>query len=128
MAAEKDRLARCIRAGMRDESGNSIDSIINELKNLGPDEEARRAALRAKALSDPIRVAIVRALGNEGKLCVCEIMHVISKSQPSASHHLRILKEAGMVEETRKGKWVFYALSDDSILEVINGLQRLGIK
>jgi ArsR family transcriptional regulator len=127
VAVEKDRLARCIRAGMREESdGSSIDSIIDGLRNLGPDEDAHSAALRAKALSDPIRVAIVRALGIEGKLCVCEIMHVISRSQPSTSHHLRILREAGIVDEIRRGKWVFYTLSNESILEVLNGLQKLG--
>jgi ArsR family transcriptional regulator len=127
VAVEKDRLARCIRAGMRDGSkGKSIDSIIRKLEDMGPDENAREAARKAKALSDPIRVAMVRALGREERLCVCELMHVISRSQPSTSHHLRILREAGIVNESRSGKWIFYTLADDSILKVLNSLQTMG--
>ena len=122
---ERDRLARCIRAGLKDESGGSVDSIIRRLEDMGPDREAREAARSAKALADPTRVAMVRALGREGRLCVCELMHVIDRSQPSTSHHLRILREAGIVNESREGKWIFYALSDESILDVLNSLQGL---
>ena len=126
MAIEKDRLVRCIRAGLRDESeGGSVDSIIQRLENMGPDRDAKEAAWTAKALADPIRVSMVRALGREGRLCVCELMHVIDRSQPSTSHHLRILREAGIVNESRKGKWIFYTLSDESILEILDSLQGL---
>ena len=125
MADESGRLARCIGEGLRSGSEN-VDSVIKSLEEMGPDQDDRGASRVAKALSDPMRVAIVRALGREGRLCVCELMHVISRSQPSTSHHLRILREARIVDEVRKGKWVFYALAEDSVLEVLDSLQKLG--
>jgi len=125
VSEERNRLARCIRAGLRCGS-EDVDSIIRSLEEMGPDKDDRGASRVAKALSDPIRVAIVRALGREEMLCVCELMHVISRSQPSTSHHLRILREAGVVDEIRKGKWVFYKLIDESVLEILDSLQSLG--
>jgi ArsR family transcriptional regulator len=92
---------------------------------MGPDAGTVDVARRVKAIADPTRIAIIRALGSEGELCVCEVMLVIDRSQPSASHHLRILKEAGLLDEVRRGRWVFYSLADESVLGILESLDRL---
>jgi ArsR family transcriptional regulator, arsenate/arsenite/antimonite-responsive transcriptional repressor len=63
-----------------------------------------------KALGDETRIKIIEMLiGRE--LCVCDILDAFNKSQPVISHHLRTLKQAGLVNDTRDGKWVYYSLN-----------------
>ena len=63
-----------------------------------------------KALSDPTRLSIVNSLANREECCVCEFQH-LGLSQPTISHHLKIIREAGLIEVARKrGTWTFYRL------------------
>jgi ArsR family transcriptional regulator, arsenate/arsenite/antimonite-responsive transcriptional repressor len=67
-------------------------------------------AAQFKALSDPTRLSIVNSLANREECCVCEFQH-LGLSQPTISHHLKILREAGLIEVARKrGTWTFYRL------------------
>ncbi|MDQ1313514.1 MAG: hypothetical protein QG605_2053, partial [Euryarchaeota archaeon] len=68
--------------------------------------------------ADPCRLRILKLL-KEGELCVCEIMTALSKPQSSTSHHLSILREAGLVKERRDGKWSYYRLADGAVNEMI---------
>ena len=125
----RDRLARCIETGMkgrRARPDQAVDTLRQKLQRMAPDQDAVRAARIARAIADPMRVAILRAIATEGELCVCEIMLVINRSQPSTSHHLGILKEAGLLKESRRGKWVFYSLADSSILDLLESLRQVG--
>jgi len=63
-----------------------------------------------KLLSDKTRLTIL-ALLKERELCVCNIVDMLQMSQPSISQHLRKMKAGGLVSETRKGKWTYYALT-----------------
>jgi DNA-binding transcriptional ArsR family regulator len=72
-----------------------------------------------KAMSDPFRLAILKLL-REGELCVCEIMTAFDKPQSSTSHHLSILKRAGLVKERKEGKWSRYRLSEGAVIEMMN--------
>lgn len=72
-----------------------------------------------KALGDEVRLEIVRLLAGK-ELCVCTIMDAFAKSQPTISHHLKVLKYAGIVEDTRDGKWIYYRLAPDAF-RVIDG-------
>jgi len=60
--------------------------------------EAEELAARFKALADPTRVAIVNRLSSADEVCVCDLTDACGLSQPTVSHHLRILREAGLVE------------------------------
>ena len=71
-----------------------------------------------KAVADSCRLRILKLL-KEGELCVCEIMAALKKPQSSTSHHLSILKEAGLVKERRDGKWSYYRLADGAVVEMI---------
>jgi DNA-binding transcriptional ArsR family regulator len=75
-------------------------------------ELADRAA-RAKALSDPTRLAVAAALREGGELCVCDLAWVCGRSEKLVSHHARALRGAGLVGSRRDGKMVLYALTDD---------------
>ena len=78
-----------------------------------PKRSAAALADRFKALSDPARVAIVNRIAGapNGELCTCHLTEPLGLSQPTVSHHLRVLKEAGLVEVSRKiGTMTFYRL------------------
>lgn len=64
------------------------------------------------ALGDPARLQILSILAAAplGEVCVCEFVAPLGKSQPTVSHHLKVLADAGLVEGTRRGKWVWYHL------------------
>ena len=65
------------------------------------------------ALADPVRLRVLSiiAAAAEGEVCVCDFVEPLGKSQPTVSHHLKILSEAGLVQGERRGKWVWYSLN-----------------
>jgi ArsR family transcriptional regulator, arsenate/arsenite/antimonite-responsive transcriptional repressor len=81
--------------------------------------EAERLAAVAKALADPIRIRIVDVLRRHpGKACVCELIPLFDVSQPTVSHHLKVLREAGVVGVERRGLWAYYYVIPESIEEL----------
>ena len=83
-----------------------------------PAHQRDRLAAKFKALGDPARVAIVNRLANEGEACVCHFAD-LGLSQPTISHHLRVLRDAGLAEVARKrGTWSFYRLVPDAMSEL----------
>jgi ArsR family transcriptional regulator len=77
--------------------------------------EFEHLSARFKALADPTRLAIVNRLANREEACVCEFL-TLGVSQPTISHHLKVLREAGLVEVAHKRKtWVFYRLVPDAV-------------
>ena len=82
-----------------------------------PLSEHQREGLagRFKALADPTRVAIVNCLSAADEVCVCNLTATFDLSQPTISHHLKILREAGLVESTRRGTWAYYRLVPEAI-------------
>jgi DNA-binding transcriptional ArsR family regulator len=75
-------------------------------------DRAERAALAAKGLADPTRVMLALALREGGELCVCDLSWIVERAENLVSHHLRVLKRAGLVESRRDGKMVMYALTE----------------
>jgi ArsR family transcriptional regulator len=72
-------------------------------------DRALRLAEVAKALGDPIRLQLVDVLRRHaGKVCVCELVALFDISQPTLSHHLKKLREAGIVDSERQGLWAYY--------------------
>ena len=80
-----------------------------------PKEAASELAERFRALADPTRVAIVNRLSGADELCVCDLTEAIDLSQPTISHHLKILREAGLVESSRRGTWAYYRLVPETV-------------
>jgi ArsR family transcriptional regulator len=87
-----------------------------------PDVERRgaeRMAAVAKALGDPIRLQLVDVLRKHaGKVCVCELVPLFDLSQPTVSHHLKVLREAGIVDSERQGLWAYYYVNTDGLDEL----------
>ena len=83
-------------------------------------EERETLATQFKALADPTRVAIVNRLSGAEELCVCDLNAAFELSQPTISHHLKILREAGLVEASRRGTWSYYRLVPEAI-EALRG-------
>jgi ArsR family transcriptional regulator len=82
-------------------------------------EQAERLATVAKALSDPVRVQLLDVLRKHpGKACVCELVPLFDLSQPTVSHHLKVLREAGVVEVERQGLWAYYFVNENSVKEL----------
>jgi ArsR family transcriptional regulator len=84
-----------------------------------PRDAAAQLADRFKALADPTRVAIVNRLATADEVCVCELTATFELAQPTISHHLRVLRDAGLVEASRRGTWAFYRL----VPEAVEGLR-----
>src|SRR6202163_593127 len=81
--------------------------------------QAARMASVAKALGDPIRLQLVDVLRTHaGKVCVCELVPLFELSQPTVSHHLKVLREAGIVGSERQGLWAYYYVIPDALEEL----------
>ncbi|MFC4711371.1 ArsR/SmtB family transcription factor [Planococcus dechangensis] len=72
-----------------------------------------------KALADETRLKIAYALTIESEMCVCDIAAVIGSSTATASHHLRYLRERSLAKSERKGKQIYYSLSDDHVRQLV---------
>ena len=81
--------------------------------------EAERMASIAKALADPVRLQLVDVLRKHaGKVCVCELVPLFDLSQPTVSHHLKVLRQAGIVDSERQGLWAYYFVKTDALEEL----------
>jgi ArsR family transcriptional regulator len=82
-------------------------------------EQAIRMAQVAKALGDPIRLQLVDVLRKHaGKVCVCELVPLFEVSQPTLSHHLKKLRDAGIVDSERQGLWAYYYVLPEALDEL----------
>jgi ArsR family transcriptional regulator, arsenate/arsenite/antimonite-responsive transcriptional repressor len=82
-------------------------------------EQAEQVAAIAKALADPVRLQLVDVLRKHaGKVCVCELVPLFDLSQPTVSHHLKVLRDAGLVDSERRGLWAYYYVIPDSLEEL----------
>ena len=81
--------------------------------------QAERIAAIAKALGDPVRLQLIDVLRKHaGKVCVCELVPLFAISQPTLSHHLKKLREAGLVDSERRGLWAYYYVEPDALEEL----------
>jgi ArsR family transcriptional regulator len=81
--------------------------------------QAERMAAIAKALGDPIRLQVVDVLRRHaGKVCVCELVPLFDVGQPTLSHHLKKLREAGIVDSERRGLWAYYYVRPEALKEL----------
>ena len=79
--------------------------------------DATRLSRGYAALADPVRLRVLSILASapSGEVCGCDLVAPLRKSQPTVSHHLRVLSEAGLVKGERRGKWVWYSLERSAL-------------
>jgi ArsR family transcriptional regulator len=79
------------------------------------DEQATATAELFKALADPARVRIVNVLAtSEDAVCICNLIEPLGLSQPTVSHHMKKLLDAGLVEREQRGKWAYFSLRPEA--------------
>src|SRR5215217_8201190 len=79
------------------------------------EDEARAGAALFAALSDPARVRIVNLIAtSDDPVCACHLIEPLGLSQPTVSHHLKKLVEAGLLEREQRGKWAYFSLTPDA--------------
>ena len=87
---------------------------------------AERTSELMKALADPTRLTMVASLWKaEAPICICDFTAGLDLSQPTLSHHMRKLKDAGLVESEKRGIWMYYRLARDLDANTRNLLSRL---
>jgi ArsR family transcriptional regulator, arsenate/arsenite/antimonite-responsive transcriptional repressor len=80
------------------------------------EDEAEATADLFKALGDPARVRIVNCLATAGEpVCICDLIDPLGLAQPTVSHHMKKLLDAGLVEREQRGKWAFFSLKRDAV-------------
>jgi ArsR family transcriptional regulator len=82
------------------------------------EDEAGAVAERFKALGDAVRVRMVNLLARSSELCVCDLQANFRLAQPTISHHLSVLKRAGLIESEVRGRWAFYRIREDALREL----------
>ena len=83
-------------------------------------ETAERVAPLLKALADPVRLRLMSLVAShaDGEACVCDLNDAFDLSQPTISHHLKVLHEAGLLDRTKRGVWVYYAVRRDALTDL----------
>ncbi len=113
MDQTEESLERLLTSG-RCTCDNARD-YANQLKELAQKEankdRAKKRGKLFKALGDETRQRMLALLLSR-ELCVCEMITALGMSQPTTSHHLKILEDSGLVESRREGKWIFYGVKD----------------
>jgi len=85
---------------------------------------AAALATRLGAVADPVRLQVLSIIANSptGEVCACDFVEPLGKSQPTVSHHLKVLAEAGLVEGDKRGRWIWYRLGDDAVSSLAGAL------
>jgi ArsR family transcriptional regulator, arsenate/arsenite/antimonite-responsive transcriptional repressor len=83
-------------------------------------EEAERIAPLLKAIADPVRLRLLSLVAShtEGEACVCDLNDAFDLSQPTISHHLKVLHEVGLLDRTKRGVWVYYSIKSDAMADL----------
>ena len=91
--------------------------------------QAERMAPLLKALADPVRLRLLSlvAAHADGEACVCDLNDAFELSQPTISHHLKVLHEVGLLDRSKRGTWVYYRIKADVLADVGSLLGGVGV-
>ena len=98
-------------------SGCDVAPLVREPLTA---EAATELARQLKALSDPVRLRLLSVVASHagGEACVCDLSVGIELSQPTISHHLKVLRTAGLLDSERRGSWVYYRVVPGALQEL----------
>ena len=88
-----------------------VDTIVNTMPRSSDTD-----VLLLRAAADPTRLAMLRQLSAGGPVCACDLDGGRDISQPTVSHHLRVLREAGWISRERRGTWIWYSLRPEAVV------------
>ncbi|MCA1707899.1 MAG: metalloregulator ArsR/SmtB family transcription factor [Actinobacteria bacterium] len=89
-------------------------------------EEAAELARVFKAIADPVRLRLLSLIASHagGEACVCDLTGAFALTGPTISHHLKVLREAGLVDSQRRGTWIYYRVQPDLLAQLSSVLVR----
>ena len=91
--------------------------LLQLAENAADAKTAKKNSKLFKALSDEKRLRIIKLLKAKKEMCICELMICLNMTQPNLSHHVQILENVGIVNRTKKGKWVYCSLADKKLVD-----------
>ena len=83
--------------------------------------EAEDIVVMLKALADPVRLRLMNLIARSGEACACDLPEALDRSQPTISHHLKVLVEAGLLEREKRGKWAWFTVRSER-LQALGGV------
>lgn len=118
-----ERLMRLMSSGLcpKEDASKYAEELRQLADTVAMVDEAEKRSRVFKALADPTRLRILMLLRIR-EMCVCEVMIALGLTQPTASHHLGILENAGLVKSRKEGKWVFYKIANPKLIESMHEL------
>ena len=105
-------------------SNDSLDPACcaSLLQSPLDEHQADQMALRFAALGDPVRLRLLSLIAAAGEVCSCDLQDPIGKSQPTVSHHTRVLAEAGLIEGDKRGRWVWWLIVPEQLAALRSAL------
>jgi ArsR family transcriptional regulator len=97
----------------------NLQACCEPLSAEVPDEnESAAMAAAFRALGDPVRLRLLGLLLTDpgGEVCACDVVAPLGRSQPTVSHHLKVLREAGWISGERRGTWIWYSLRPEAVV------------
>lgn len=82
------------------------------------EDSAEHLARALKALADPARIRLLGMIAAAGEACACDLTDPLGLSQPTVSHHMKILRDAGFIEREQRGKWAYYRVVPNRLAEL----------
>lgn len=102
------------------------DCTVALMASPMPEADARELAGGFAALADPVRLRLMSLLAtaSDGEVCACDLVVPLGRSQPTVSHHLKVLTDAGLVIGERRGRWIWYSIVDERVESLRNSLNK----
>ena len=122
----KPKMMAKSKPAAKNESGLPELGCCGVLESDLSEDQARELAESFAALGDPVRVQLLSLIhaDSSGEACICDLVEPTGKSQPTISHHMKILREAGFVTSEKRGTWVWYRLVPDKLEQLSQALSR----
>lgn len=108
-------------SGDASEYSGRLQKIAEQIADV---QTADKQSRLFKALADETRLRMLKLL-EVREMCVCEVMVALGLTQPTASHHLGILENVGLVKDRKEGKWVFYSIANQKLIENLHKMNAL---
>lgn len=105
-------------AGADTRSGAGADAAVcSPVLTEAPlaEEDARRVAKVLAALADPVRLRLLSIVASRSEVCSCDLEAPLARSQPTVSHHTRVLAEAGLISGERRGRWTWWRANREAL-------------
>lgn len=85
-------------------------------------DDSEQLARKLKALAEPTRLQLLNMIAQQGEMCVCDMNEPLNLSQPTISHHLKVLADAGIVHRSQRGKWAYFRIDHNALQDLANSL------